>query len=76
MSKFAQCGAFMVSSWGFIHLVITANLSEWYYATYMIAWTGTSLLNKMIEQRAGKSVTTVEQSTTVTETKPAQGGAT
>lgn len=72
MSKFGQCGAFVVSSWGFVFLVEAGSLSEWYYGTYMVAWTGTSLLNKMIDQRAGKSVTTVEQSTTVTETKPTQ----
>lgn len=72
MSKFGQCGAFVISSWGFVFLVEGGTLSEWYYGTYMVAWTGTSLLNKMIDQRAGKSVTTVEQSTTVTETKPAQ----
>lgn len=72
MSKFGQCGAFVISSWGFVFLVEAGSLSEWYYGTYMVAWTGTSLLNKMIDQRAGKSSLTVEQSTVVTETKPAQ----
>lgn len=76
MSKFGQCGAFVISSWGFVFLVESGSLSEWYYATYMVAWTGTSLLNKMIDQRSGKSTTTIEQSTSVTETKPGPGATT
>lgn len=71
MSKFGQCGAFVISSWGFVFLVETGSLSEWYYGTYMVAWTGTSLLNKMIDQRAGaKSVTTMETSVTETKVEP------
>lgn len=71
MSKFGQCGAFVISSWGFVYLVEAGSLSEWYYGTYMVAWTGTSLLNKMIDQRAGaKSVTTMETSVTETKTEP------
>lgn len=71
MSKFGQCGAFVISSWGFVFLVEAGSLSEWYYGTYMVAWTGTSLLNKMIDQRAGaKSVTTMETSVTETKVEP------
>lgn len=70
MSKFGQCGAFIVSSWGFVYLVEAGTLSEWYYGTYMVAWTGTSLLNKMIDQRAGKSTSSVETTVIKTETDP------
>lgn len=50
LTKVAQFGAFMVSTWGFIHLVVYNNLTEWYYTSYMIAWAGTQLATYWISR--------------------------
>lgn len=51
LAKFGQAWALLVSTWGFIYLVVTSNLTEWYYAVYMVAWTGSNLINKWLTTR-------------------------
>lgn len=48
LAKFSQLGAFMVSTWGFIWMVIHDKLTEWYYFSYMLAWCGTALTSKYL----------------------------
>ena len=48
-AKFCRFGAFVVSTWGFVYLVLTAKLGEWYFAGYMAAWAGNALLGKYLE---------------------------
>lgn len=38
-----QALALLVSTWGFVVLVRTGKLSEWYFAGYMLAWAGANL---------------------------------
>lgn len=53
-AKFARFTAFMVSTWGFIYLIIDERFSEWYFAGYMAAWAGNALLSKYLTVRANQ----------------------
>jgi len=46
--KFMRFTAFVVSTWGFIYLIVDQRFSEWYFAGYMTAWTGSALINKWL----------------------------
>lgn len=47
-TKFMRFTAFVVSTWGFIYLIVDQRFSEWYFAGYMAAWAGNALLNKWL----------------------------
>lgn len=46
--KFYMLGAWVVSTWGFVYLLIEERFSEWYFAGYMAAWVGNALVDKYI----------------------------
>jgi hypothetical protein len=50
-TKFMRMGAFVVSTWGFVYLILDERFSEWYFAGYMAAWTGNALLSKYLSIR-------------------------
>ena len=57
-AKFMRFTTFVVSTWGFVYLIVDQRFSEWYFAGYMAAWTGNALLNKWLtikEQSNGGS---------------------
>jgi len=56
-AKFMRFSAFLVSTWGFIYLMVDQRFSEWYFAGYMAAWTGNALVNKWLNNREGASST-------------------
>lgn len=39
-SKFCQFGAWVVTTWGFASMIQQKTMTEWYFAGYMVAWTG------------------------------------
>lgn len=47
-AKFTRFTAFVVSTWGFVYLIVDQKFSEWYFAGYMAAWAGNALLNKWL----------------------------
>ena len=47
-AKFMRFTAFVVSTWGFIYLIVDQRFSEWYFAGYMAAWAGNALVNKWL----------------------------
>ena len=47
-AKFTRFVAFIVSTWGFVYLIVDQRFSEWYFAGYMAAWAGNALLNKWL----------------------------
>lgn len=53
LPKTAQLVALLLSSWGFITLVLQGKLSEEYFLVYMAVWAGSNVLNKWIETRYG-----------------------
>jgi hypothetical protein len=50
-AKFTRLGAFLVSTWGFVYLILDTRFSEWYFGGYMAAWVGNALLNKYLNAR-------------------------
>lgn len=46
--KLSRFGAWVVSTWGFVYLIIDDNLSEWYFIGYMGAWVANALIGKAI----------------------------
>jgi hypothetical protein len=52
--KFSRFGAWVVSTWGFIYLVVTDKLDEWYFMGYMGAWVANALIGKYIKDREGE----------------------
>ena len=47
-AKFMRFFTFVVSTWGFVYLIVDQRFSEWYFAGYMTAWTGNALVNKWL----------------------------
>jgi len=47
-AKFMRFTAFVVSTWGFVYLIVDQRFSEWYFAGYMAAWAGNALVNKWL----------------------------
>lgn len=50
-AKFIRFTAFIVSTWGFVYLIVDQRFSEWYFAGYMAAWAGNALLNKWLTMK-------------------------
>ena len=53
--KFMRFTAFVVSTWGFVYLIVDQRFSEWYFAGYMAAWAGNALFEKWIENKKASS---------------------
>ena len=47
-AKFMRFFTFVVSTWGFVYLIVDQRFSVWYFAGYMAAWTGNALVNKWL----------------------------
>jgi len=47
-AKFMRFVTFLVSTWGFVYLIVDQRFSEWYFAGYMAAWAGNALVNKWL----------------------------
>lgn len=50
-AKFMRFTAFVVSTWGFVYLIVDQRFSEWYFAGYMAAWAGNALINKWLNAK-------------------------
>ena len=50
-AKFMRFTAFVVSTWGFVYLIVDQRFSEWYFAGYMAAWAGNALINKWLNTK-------------------------
>lgn len=46
--KFTRFGAWIVSTWGFVYMVLDAKLTEWYFVIYMGVWVTNALLDKYL----------------------------
>ena len=44
--KFTRFGAWIVSTWGFVYMVMDAKLTEWYFVGYMGVWVTNAILDK------------------------------
>jgi len=57
-AKFSRFVAFVVSTWGFVYLIIDQRFSEWYFAGYMAAWTGNALFSKWLDAKLSNNQNT------------------
>lgn len=49
--KFTRFITWIVSTWGFIYLIASQNLTEWYFIGYMGAWVANALIGKALPDR-------------------------
>lgn len=52
--KVTRFGAWIVSTWGFVYLIVTGKLTEWYFVGYMAAWVANALIGKAIKDPIGE----------------------
>ena len=48
--KLIRFSTWLVSSWGFIYLIVDNSLTEWYFAFYMGAWVANALISNSINK--------------------------
>ena len=49
--KFTRFGAWIVSTWGFIYLMIDNKFTEWYFTGYMAIWVGNVIVDKYVNNK-------------------------
>lgn len=66
--KFTRFGAWVISTWGFIYLIVNnpTNFPEWYFIGYMGAW----VANAIFDKRFGSDQSQVNNSQTSAIRKP------
>lgn len=70
LTKVAQFGSFVISSWGFIHLVAFDKLTDWYFTAYMVSWTGSQVLTYWISKKGPPDPSTSTVSVTSSGSPP------
>lgn len=50
-SKFIRFFTWIVSTWGFIYLIASHELTEWYFIGYMGAWVANALIDSRKKQQ-------------------------
>ena len=49
--KITRFGAWIVSTWGFVYLIIDDKFTEWYFLGYMGAWVANALIGKALRDK-------------------------
>lgn len=49
--KFTRLGAWIVSTWGFIYLILDGKFTEWYFTGYMAIWVGNAIVDKYLNNK-------------------------
>ena len=54
--KFTRFGAWVISTWGFIYILINSpgNFPEWYFVGYMAVWVGNAIMDKYMTNKEDK----------------------
>ena len=50
--KFTRFGAWIVSTWGFVYLILDNKFTEWYFFGYMSVWVSNVILDKYLNNRS------------------------
>lgn len=58
--KFTRFGAWVVSTWGFVYLILDDKFTEWFFVGYMAAWVGNALIDKFLNKPKEAEITPVE----------------
>lgn len=48
--KFTRFGAWIVSTWGFVYMILDDQFTEWYFLGYMTVWTGNAIVDKYLSR--------------------------
>ena len=59
--KVCRFGAWLISTWGFMFLILNNQLSEWYFVGYMGAWVVNALIGKAIKDPNGEEFPTPKE---------------
>lgn len=49
--KFTRLGAWIVSTWGFVYLILTHKFTEWYFTGYMAIWVSNAIVDKYLSNK-------------------------
>lgn len=49
--KFTRFGAWIVSTWGFVYLMLDGKFTEWYFTGYMAIWVGNVIVDKYVNNK-------------------------
>jgi len=49
--KFTRLGAWIVSTWGFVYLMLDNKFTEWYFTGYMAIWVGNAIVDKYLNNK-------------------------
>lgn len=49
--KFTRFGAWIVSTWGFVYMIVDDQFTEWYFVGYMGVWTTNAILDKYLSKK-------------------------
>lgn len=49
--KFTRLGAWIVSTWGFVYLMLDDQFTEWYFTGYMAIWVGNAIVDKYLNNK-------------------------
>jgi hypothetical protein len=49
--KFTRFGAWIVSTWGFVYMIVDDQFTEWYFMGYMSVWTANAILDKYLSRK-------------------------
>lgn len=49
--KFTRFGAWIVSTWGFVYLILANKFTEWYFTGYMALWVGNAIVDKYLSNQ-------------------------
>jgi hypothetical protein len=72
LGRQGQYTALIVSTWGFVTLTLTGDMSEYYAGLYMLAWAGAQFGSVWLKLKGGQSTSSTSSTTSsVTNTPPA-----
>ena len=49
--KFTRLGAWIVSTWGFVYMIVDGKFTEWYFTGYMAIWVGNAIVDKYLNNK-------------------------
>lgn len=56
--KFTRLGAWIVSTWGFVYLILANKFTEWYFTGYMAIWVSNAIVDKYLSNKNTQKPTT------------------
>ncbi len=54
--KFTRLGAWIVSTWGFVYLILDNKFTEWYFTGYIAVWVGNAIVDKYLNNKSNQEL--------------------